>query len=97
MQLGVCHVYLVPGDSAVYRVCVLKVICLFHLVDFVLHSKPLLHKGLVTDHNLQILHHVTGFIYVYVLIVISGGKNSTPVNEQNKCFSIYVYYFYGHD
>lgn len=64
--------YLVPGDGAVYRVCVLKVVCFFHLVDFVFHSKSLLHEGLVANHNLQILHHLTGCIYVYILIVISG-------------------------
>lgn len=66
--------YLVPGDGAVYRVCVLKVVCFFHLVDFVFHSKSLLHEGLVGDHNLQILHHLTGRIYLYILIVIPEQK-----------------------
>ena len=73
--------YLVPGDGAVYRVCVLKVVCLLHLVDFVLHSKPLLHEGLVSDHNLQILHHLAGCVYVYILIVISGQEQEIFMTE----------------
>lgn len=68
--------YLVPGDGAVYRVCVLKDVSFFHLVDFVFHSKSLLHKGFVSNHELQILHHLTGCIYVHILIVISGPNNS---------------------
>lgn len=74
-----CH--LIPGEGAVDWVCVLEVVCLFHLADFVFHSKPLLHKGLVTDHNLQILHHLTGCVYVYVLIVISGRKPTAKVMQ----------------
>ena len=69
-----CVMYLVPGDGAVYWVGVLKVVCFLHLVNFVLHSESLLHKGLVADHDLQILHHLTGCIYVYVLVVISEQK-----------------------
>ena len=67
---------LVPGDGAVYRICVLEVVRFFHLVDFVLHSKSLPQEGLVGNHDLQILHHLTGRIYVHVLIVISGTNNS---------------------
>lgn len=62
--------YLVPGNGAVYRVCILKAVCFLHLVDFVFHSKSLPHKGLVGDCDLQILHHFTCCIYVYILVVI---------------------------
>lgn len=74
-----CLLYLVPGDGAVHWVCVLKAVRLLHLVDFVLYSKPLLHKGLVGDHNLQILHHLTGCIYVHILIVISVQKSAAII------------------
>lgn len=57
-----CH--LVSGEDAVNWVCVLKAVCLLCLVDLVLHSKPLLHKGLVGDQDLQILHHFTRRVYV---------------------------------
>lgn len=74
-----CLLYLVPGDGAVHWVRVLKAVCLLHLVDVVFYSKPLLHKGLVCDHNLQILHHLTGCIYVHILIVISGQKSAAII------------------
>lgn len=76
--------HLVPGEDAVNWVCVLKAICFLDLVDFVLHSKPLLHKGLVGDHELQILHHFTGRLYVYTFIVISGGEKKQP-KCHNQC------------
>lgn len=65
--------HLVPGYGAVQRVGVFEVVGFFHLVDFVLDRESLLREGLVRDQNLQVLHHVTGRIYVYVLIVIPGG------------------------
>lgn len=79
-----CH--LVPGEAAVDWVCVLKAVCLFYLVDFVLHSKPLLHKGLVGDDDLQILHHFTRRVYVYAFIVVSGGDK----NRHNVTISVLV-------
>lgn len=69
--------HLVPCDGAVYRVCVLKAVCFFHLVDFVYHSKPLPYEGFVRNHHLQILHHLTGCIYVHILIVISANKQNS--------------------
>ena len=73
--------YLVPGDAAVDRVSVLKVVCFFDLVDFVLHCKSLLHKGLLCDYYLQILHHVTCCIYVYIVIVVSGQNLYKKMNR----------------
>lgn len=66
--------YLVPGDAAVHWVCVLKAVCLFHLEDFVFYGKPLLYERFLTDHALQIFHHVTGCINVHIFIIISGMK-----------------------
>ncbi len=93
---SVCVTYLVPGDGAVYRVCVLKVVRFFHLVDFVFHGKSLLHEGLVSDHNLQILHHLTGCIYVDVLIVIPG-QMTLDINNRGSALLLdacmYPHYF----
>lgn len=83
---GVCLYavqYLVSCDTAVNWVCVFKIVCLFHLVDFVFHCKSPLHKWFVWNHDLEIFHHFTGCINIYVLIIISRAQK-TKQNNNNK-------------